>query len=135
VKVFLDTNILVDVLLERQPFYGESARVWSLAYENKITGFVSALTYPNIHYIIRRLAGVKQADKALGAIRSAFKTVDLDDQILNQAMQGGHQDFEDAIQLFSALRADADYIITRDPGHFRTSSIPVASPVQFKQIM
>lgn len=105
--------------------------MWSLAYEGKIKGYISALTYPNIHYVLRRLTGQAQAGKALRIIRSTFTTVSLDDQILNQAMDAGLPDFEDAIQFFSAVHAGVDCIVTRDTSHFRHSSLPVLSPSEF----
>lgn len=130
-NVFLDTNVLLDVLGERQPFFDESARVWSLAESDKIQGMVSPITCANIYHIMRRHANRNQADKAMRLIRDIFHVVPCDQGIINQAIDAGLTDFEDAIQLFCAVHAKAVYLITRDSDHFPNPPLPVLSPGEF----
>jgi len=130
-KGFIDTNILLDVLLRRAPFFNESQKIWFLAERGKIQGLISTLSFSNIYYIVRKLAGPKRAESMLAMLRDCFSPVAFDEQVLNQAMDAGFSDFEDAIQYFSALRADADCLITRDPRHFPKSHLPVMSPADF----
>jgi predicted nucleic acid-binding protein len=130
-NVFIDTNVLMDVLLERKPFVAESRKVWFLAERGKIQGLLSALTFANVYYIVRKVRGPQAAMTMLTMLRDTFTPVALDGQILIQAMDARFSDFEDAIQYFSALRADAVCLITRNPGHFPRSDLLVLSPADF----
>lgn len=129
--VFFDTNILMDVLLDREPFVADSQRLWLLAERSQIRGFVSAISFPNVYYVIRKLGGPRRANRTLVMLRDVFVPVACDEQILHQAIDAGFKDFEDAIQHFSALRADADCLLSRNPKHFPTSDIPVLAPSEF----
>lgn len=131
-RVFLDTNILLDVLARRQPFYGDSATVWSLAEEQRIEGYVSAIGFTNIYYVVRKLSDGKSARQAMGALRDAFTFVPCDGRIISAAMDSGFNDFEDAVQYFSACRARATCMVTRNPRDFRTEhGCPVVTPSEF----
>jgi predicted nucleic acid-binding protein len=130
-NVFLDTNVLMDVLLERRPFVAESQKVWFLAERSKVRGMVAALSFPNIYYIIRKMRGTDAAMSMMTMLRDTFTPVPLDGQILNQAVDAGFSDFEDAIQYFSALRADADCFLTRNPDHFPRAHLRVFTPTEF----
>jgi predicted nucleic acid-binding protein len=131
VNVFIDTNILLDVLARREPFYADSAEVWTLAETGRIGGFVSALSLPNLYYLLRRVKGQPAARKALGILRDIFTLVPLDVQITNQAVDAGIKDFEDAIQFYSALRAGAAVLITRNPKDFPLGDIAIQTPGEF----
>jgi predicted nucleic acid-binding protein len=130
-KVFVDTNVLLDVLAKREPFYSDSARVWSLAERGKIEGLVSVISFNNVYYIVRKMASRKSADRALYLMRDVFTPVPLDTQILNQAIDSDFGDFEDAIQFHSAIRSDASYLVTRDISHFPTSDFSILAPAEF----
>lgn len=120
--VFVDTNILLDVLGKRQPFLEASKRIWQLSELNRIREVVSAISFNNVFYILRKAGGAAQAREALGKIRSVFTPVGLDEKILNQALHSSIEDFEDAIQFFSALQVGASYLITRNPNDFPSDS-------------
>ncbi len=130
-NVFVDTNVLLDVLAERKGFYGDSAEVWTLAERGRIRGFISAVSFTNIYYIVRRLKDHRTALKAVKLVRDTFRPVTCDEQVVNQAIDSNMKDLEDAVQYFSALRADASCIVSRDPGHFPRSDVPVLSPTEF----
>jgi predicted nucleic acid-binding protein len=131
VNVFIDTNVLMDVLLERRPFVAQSRSVWFLAERGKIVGLVSILSFPNIYYVVRKTLGADTALAMMTLLRDTFTAVPLDEQILNQAIDGKFADFEDAIQYFSALRAGAECLITRNVDHFPDSGLSVISPEEF----
>ena len=97
-KVLFDTNILIDVLARREPFFADSAQVWTLAERGAVEGLVSVISFNNIYYIVRKLRSRKTAERMMILLRNTFTTVALDDQILNQAIDAGFKDFEDAIQ-------------------------------------
>jgi predicted nucleic acid-binding protein len=130
-NVFLDTSVLLDVLTGREPFYADSAQVWTLAETGKIAGLVSALSLPNVFYVLRRASGEEAARKAIGIIRAIFSLVPLDAQITNQAMDSGMKDFEDAIQFYSALRAGAVSLVTRNPQDFPLQGVAIQTPAEF----
>ena len=131
-KPFVDTNILLDVLGERQPFYARSAAIWDLAERGHVDGLVAAISFTNVFYIMRKWGNTDTAREAVVLVRDAFTTTPCTAQVIEQAIDSELRDFEDAVQYFSALHADADCIITRNPGDFpRRPVIPVLSPEEF----
>ena len=130
-KVFVDTNVLLDVLGRREPFYADSAKVWTLAETGQVEGFASTLSLPNLFYVLRRAEGQKVARKAVGVLRDIFSLVPLDAQITNQAIDSDIQDFEDAIQFFSALRCGAAALVTRNTKDFPGGDVAIQTPGEF----
>lgn len=120
--VLADTNILLDVLAARQPFLPAAQKVWELCELHRITGVVSAISFNNVYYIVRKAEGPRKARECLRRIRAIFQPVGVDERILEQAMNSPIHDFEDAIQYFSALRAGADCLVTRNPADFPARS-------------
>ncbi len=129
-KVYVDTNVLLDVLARREPFYRDSAAVWTLAEQGKILGLISAISFTNIFYIVRKLRGRRIALRAMAQLRDTFTPVACDGQILDQAIDADFEDFEDAVQYFSAARADVSCIVSRNPDHFPRSDPAVLSPAE-----
>jgi predicted nucleic acid-binding protein len=130
-KVFIDTNVLLDVLARREPFYSDAARIWSLAERGRIEGLISVISFNNIYYVVRRASNRKSAERSLHLLRGVFTPISLSVQILNQAIDARSHDFEDAIQFHSAIHAEADCLITREADHFPTTDLPVLSPTAF----
>jgi predicted nucleic acid-binding protein len=130
-KVFVDTNVLLDVLARREPFYSDAARIWSLAERGRIEALVSVISFNNVYYVVRRASNRKSAERSLRLMRGIFTPVPLSVQILNQAIDAGYADFEDAIQFHSAIHAAADCLITRDGDHLPATDLPVISPAAF----
>jgi len=132
--VFLDTNILLDVFGQTRSHYKDGMAVFSLVETNKITGGISAISFNNVFYILNKADNAETARKALLIMRDLFFTVPLDDHIINMAIDSDFSDFEDAIQYFSAVRCDADCIVTRNKKDFKRSEVPVLSPEEFLSI-
>ena len=130
-NIFVDTNILLDVLANREPFYAASARIWSLAECGEVIAYISVISYNNVYYVVRKIAGKEKALEAMKLIRGVFKTVAANEQVINQSIDSGFGDFEDAIQYYSAARIHAKHLITRNPRHFPESSISILSPDEF----
>ena len=133
-RLFIDTNVLLDVLAAREPFCADSQRIWTLSESGRAEGRVSAMSFSNCYYIVRKYAGRRSAEKAVRLLRDVFTPVDLTSQILSQAIDSGMADFEDAIQFYSAAHAQAGYIITRNVDHFPRTPMPVLSPTEFLAI-
>ncbi len=130
-RVFFDTNVLLDVLLDREPFAVHARRAWSLAEQRRIEGMISVLTLPNIYYIARRAADRDAALTMVRKIRTTFELVACDEVSVDRALATEFADFEDAIQYMGATSAHADCILTRDAGHFPSDAIAVLAPEQF----
>jgi predicted nucleic acid-binding protein len=132
VKVWLDTNILLDVLANRHPFYTDSARVWTLAEEGHIEGLISPISFTNVFYVLRKLKDAKTARRALKLLRGAFRVGPCDDRALSSAIDSDIKDFEDAVQYISAVDAGADFLVTRNPADFpQSSELTVLTPTEF----
>lgn len=130
-KLFLDTNIVLDVTAERQPFQADAERVVALVENRDAAAAVSAISYTTVHYVMSKGMGQEEAFEALRIMRRLFETVPCDADIIGTAMDSGLPDFEDAVQYFSALAAGAERIITRNVGHFPTDSVVVQTPAEF----
>jgi predicted nucleic acid-binding protein len=130
-KVFMHTNVMLDVLAQQEPHYADSSRVWTLAETGRVEAFVSAISLPTLNYRLCRTKGPKPARKAMSILRDIFGLVALDAQIVNQAIDSDIDDFEDAIQFFSALRADAAVLITRNAKDFPSQDIAIQTPEEF----
>jgi predicted nucleic acid-binding protein len=103
-KIFIDTNILFDVLTEREPFYENSAIIWSMVEKDIVKGYIFAISVNNIYYIIKKQKGTREAEKLIDKILKDFKVISLTFEILKLARTINEKDFEDIIQYFSALQ-------------------------------
>ena len=133
-SIFLDTNILLDVVLHRNGFYEQAAEVWADCESRVVKGFVSAISINNMYYIIRKRVTSEMALEYVRLVLNVFSIVPLDESILRIAMDLPQKDFEDAIQLFSAIQIKADCIVTRDRMHFSGDYMPVMSPAEYRDL-
>ncbi|MEI7803577.1 MAG: PIN domain-containing protein [Bacteroidota bacterium] len=130
-KLYIDTNVFVDVFLERKEFVYASGNIIEMCAERAVTGFTSASSILNLYFIVRKFKGGATAKKILSQILSMFEITEVDEKIIYEALESNFTDVEDAVQYQCALRADADFIITRNLSDFKKSRIPVYSPEQF----
>lgn len=130
-RIFLDTNVILDFFLEREPFYYDALKLWAACEEGAVEGFVSALTVNNVHYIAQRIKSDTTAMIAVRGILDVFDVVPLDKELMRLAADFHDRDFEDDIQLQSAVKAGCSHLFTRDPTHFRSTAIAVVPPSSF----
>lgn len=130
-KLFIDTNVVIDVIAGRELFLADSQAVISLCESGKAEGFVSTLTFCTVAYILRKNVAQGTMRKNLRSFRNVLNPVDLSVSILDRAINSTIADFEDAVQFFTAAYSDADYIITRNVKHFPQDNIPVLTPTAF----
>lgn len=128
VRVLLDTNILLDVLLARQPWMANAQVVWRAHDDGRITAYASASSITDIHYIVRRHAGPSVARASVRICLRTFEICTVDRAILQSADHLPGADFEDNVQIACAEAAELDAIVTRDPRGFAGSPIPILSP-------
>ncbi len=131
-KLFVDTNIVIDLLSHREPFYDESARLFSLADQKVIELNISSLTIANTSYTLLRQASAKKAKEVLRKLRLIVNVLPLDDKIIGLALNDDtFSDFEDGLQYFTAIENDQDMLITRNLKDFKASKLPVMTARQF----
>lgn len=129
--VLVDTNILLDVIQRRQPHDVAATRVWDLVERKAVDGYVSAISFNNVFYVARKKAGVGPAMDAVRAVRSVFKVVPLDDELLEQAITATTEDLEDAIQAAAARRVGADHLVTRNGKDFAPFEVSAVTAEEF----
>ena len=130
-NLFLDTNIVLDLLAERLPFYTEAAKLFSLADKKKLKLSISSLCLADAHYILSRQNPEIEVRKVLRKFKVLVNVLPLDDKISDLALNSDFKDFEDAIQYFTAIENDQDLIINRNQHDFKESKIPVMTAGEF----
>jgi predicted nucleic acid-binding protein len=127
-RVLLDTNIVLDVLLNRQPFVTDSRALWQAADTGKFIACIATFTIPTIHYICRRHAGKPAADAAVDLCLEAFETCALYRECISAARTLPGSDFEDNLQVASAMTDFVPAIVTRNPADFANAPLKILSP-------
>lgn len=131
-RVFLDTNILLDIIEGRQKFLLASSNVFDLGIRGEIQMFATPLTFANCVYTARKNVGYEQAVKGLKSLKNYIQTAAMDDTQVANALNSDMPDFEDMLQYEAALDARCDVIVSRDKKrHFPVSGLPVLSPEAF----
>ena len=130
-KVFIDSDVLIDVFLQRVPFYEESAQLLSLADSGKINGYTSALVLCNLYYILRKDLGHKASLSVLSEILDMLEILDLKKSNIETALAGSLADFEDGVQNAIAETAKVDYLVTRNTSDFKKAKTKIVTPKQF----
>ena len=127
-RILIDANILLDVLQNRTPFAEASSKIWKLCETEQVKGYVSALTFANLVYIMRKELDPEKIDEVYRKLSLIFEFADLSVSDLAKATDLKWSDFEDAIQSVTAERIHADYIITRNVRDFSKSKVVAFTP-------
>ena len=127
-KVLIDTNVILDVLYKREGFYEDSLKIWKLCETRKIDGYISALSIPNIVYILRRELDPEKTLEVINNINLVFKIYDFKSEIIMQAAEKKKKDYEDALQMVTAQKLKASFIVTRNIKDFTGSKIIAVKP-------
>ena len=127
-RVLFDTNVLLDVLLNRDPWVTESSAVWQANDEGQIVGHITACAITDIFYIARRSTTLETARAAVRICLEAFEVCTVNRQALEQAETFPGSDFEDNLQIACASLAGLDAILTRDKKGFKSAAMPVLTP-------
>jgi predicted nucleic acid-binding protein len=130
-RVFIDTNIMLDFLGERKPFYNAIAKLASLADNGKITMIVSPISFATVNYFIAKNEGSKVAKEKLRKFKIISEVCSLDEHIIEKGLNSSFKDFEDSLQYFSAVESNCNIIITRNGKDFNKSQIPVMTADEF----
>ncbi len=130
-KLFWDTNVMLDFLGERDPFYISAAKIATLADKREVTIIASALSYATITYFLTKYEGLEKTKDKLRKFKVISEICEIDKLIIEKGLNSDFSDFEDSLQYYSALRTECDIIITRNGKDFKKSQIPVMTPDEF----
>lgn len=133
-KIFLDTNVVIDFLGNRENFYDASAKILTLADQKKIRIFTSPTTIANAYYILCRYENSKNVIEKIRKFKLICSISIMDDEVIEKSIHSNFKDFEDSLQYFSAIASNCEIIITRNEKDFKSSEIPIISPKNFLKI-
>jgi predicted nucleic acid-binding protein len=133
-RIFLDTDIILDLLLAREPFFAGAARLFLLIQDREIEGFVSPLSFSNLFYILRKKLSGPEALAALRKLRLLAQILQVDEETIDQALASSFTDFEDAIQYYAAQAEGLDAIVTRNKEDYRRAKLPVLTAEECVQV-
>ncbi|UOE40865.1 PIN domain-containing protein [Chryseobacterium suipulveris] len=134
-KLFLDTNIVVDFLGEREEVYRSAARVMTLADQKKIKIFTTSNTISTSYYLLSKYESPKAALEKIRKFKVLCSVSAMSDEVIDKAIASDFKDVEDAIQYFSAIATHCDLIITRNGKDFKNALIPVMNAESFLQTL
>ena len=127
-RILIDTNVVLDVLLNREPWVQQSSGVWKAVDSGQLSGYVPASAITDIFYVARRLTDTEKARQAVSICLEAFNVVGVDREILEQALLLSSSDYEDNVILACAINKDLDAIVTRNRKDFPESPVRIMTP-------
>ena len=130
-RALIDTDILLDVLLDRNPFAQDASDLWEANRLGQFEGYIAAIAPINIFYIVRKLKSLPVAHQSVREVLAAFKVCPVAQTVLQAATTLNFTDYEDAVQNASAAAINLDAIVTRNLKDYKGATIPVFSPTDF----
>ena len=133
-RVFVDSDIILDLLLAREPFFPAAADLFLLIQEGRIEGFTSPVVFANLFYILRQGMPAAEAITALRKLRLLLGIASVDEKTIDRGLASSFADFEDAIQYYTAVAHDLDAVVTRNKKHYKAAEIPVLDAAELVQL-
>jgi predicted nucleic acid-binding protein len=130
-KIFVDTDVVFDLLAKREPFYTFAAQLFTNADKQEVTICVSSLCFGNLNYILSKHKSAVEARKILSRFKVLVTILPVDDKIIELALNSDFKDFEDAIQYYCAIENGINILITRNLKDFKPVRIPVLTAEEF----
>jgi predicted nucleic acid-binding protein len=130
-KVFADTDISLDLLSKRIPFYNAASHLFTHADKGEIKIYVSSLTFSNLHYILRSEITLTETRRILNNYRILVNVLPVDEKIIDLSLQSLFRDFEDAIQYYTAVQHNIPILLTRNLKDYKKAAIPVMTAEDF----
>ncbi len=131
IKLFIDSDIILDLLAKREPHYNYAAKLFSMIDDGKVKGFTSPIVFANLHYLLRKFTSNAEALKSLRKLKIMINILPIDEKVIEQALNSGFNDFEDAIQNFTAINNGIKVIITKNKKDYKKSNITISSAEEF----
>jgi predicted nucleic acid-binding protein len=134
--LFIDTDVIIDFLIDRKPHSREAAIIFTLIENKKIKGYVSSLTFSNLYYVLRKFETHNKVIAKLDSISRMLTILKVDQQTVKDAIVSKFTDFEDSIQYYCALENKRiDVLITRNTKDYKKSQIPVMTPADYLKMV
>ena len=132
--IFIDADIILDVLAERTPYYDHAAKLLTLAIENKVNAHTSPIIIANIHYILSKLHSKNKSIQSIQKIKTFINILPVDGKIIDLALTSKFNDFEDAIQYYTAKINDVSFLITRNKKDYKVADISICTAEEYLNI-
>lgn len=129
-RVLIDTDVVLDLMLKRAAFYADAFALWQAGDQGRYDRYIAAMTPINAYYIARKMIGAQAARQAIGELLATTMICTIDDHVLRTAHQSTTSDFEDAVQIAAALHTGIDVIVTRNTNDYTHAPISIMTPVQ-----
>ena len=131
-RILFDTNVILDVLLDREPFSSTAAKLFSKVETGEITGYICATTITTLHYLTSKMIGADSAFEEINKLMMLFEVTPVNRAVLDAALSSGFKDFEDALQNYSAVKSGfVDVILTRNIKDYSKSDTGVLTPESY----
>lgn len=127
-RILFDTNVIVDVFLERGPFFRPAARLFEAVERERLEGLLGATTVTTVHYLVAKGSGQVNAHESIGELLRLFEVAAVNRAVLQQAAASEFSDFEDAVLHEAGRRSAADGLVTRDKDDFSAATLAVYTP-------
>lgn len=129
--VLIDLNIILDVLQKREPFFEASAQLLAAAETGQLSGFVAAHSITTLFYLIQKDKSAADARAIITNLLQFLEIIPVQQNTIEQALNLDYRDFEDAVQMISAVQAKVDCLVTRNPKDYQPDLLPVMQPIEF----
>jgi predicted nucleic acid-binding protein len=134
VEVLADTDVILDLLTDRKPFSLYSEQLFMCADKKTIKIFISSLSFSNLFYILRKFENPKKAYEILRKLKTIVSVLSVDEKIIELSLNSGFNDFEDAIQYYTAKENEIGYIVTRNIKDYKKAQIKVLTAEEFLKL-
>lgn len=134
-KVFIDSDIILDLLCKREPFYDFAAEVFTLGDTKQIELITTSLVFANVFYILRKLLGIEKAKELLRKLRIIIGVISVDEKIVDLALNSKFNDFEDGLQYFTARENEIKIILTRNGKDYKEKDLVIQTPAEYLKMI
>ena len=124
-KLFINTDIILDILAKREPFYNPAAQLFALIDEKKVDAYTTPVVFSNLFYILSKYKSRNFAHSSLRKLRLLLTIIQVDEKVIDLALNSEFKDFEDAIQFYAAKFHNLDFFITRNVKDFVSKDLTV----------
>jgi Predicted nucleic acid-binding protein, contains PIN domain len=130
-KIFVDSDVILDLLAKREPHYEYSASVFTLCDTKKIELYTTSLVFSNVYYILRKIVGIEKAKESLRKLRLLVRVMSVEEKEVDLALNSKFSDFENAVQYYTAVKNKTTILLTRNVKEYKVKDLVIQTPEQF----
>lgn len=130
-KVFIDTDVILDLLVDREPHSGSAQELFILLDQKTVEGYVSSLSFSNIHYVLRKIKSNRETVQTLRKLKAMVQILPVDGDTIESALASNFSDFEDAIQYYTALENEIPCLVTRNTKDYQKARLTVCTAEEY----